>query len=333
MPPSRPRTRAGSGTRSRRGSRRARRPAPAGTRRRRVDRIDLAIDAAGQVVGLERPREVLERVAAAMVVLDPQVAVAPQALRDDEIVRLVAAREDRRSGEAEPRRRTDERGDEKDSGGLRPSGAAEGRALLMSVYDTSRSARRGGSRRAATRPAMTSQTTRRNGPASAVHAGSRSASQGRYGSASSALAKSGRTTSASAASTCRQRPVREPRDDAGQRHGGRGAGEDQREPPATAAATWRRGSRPTSRRSRRARRGAPRGRARRRLPRRQTYATWPQRQTRASRGVSAAEVDLRDLLRRGRRIEVGVLLEAEHPRGHVRREPPPQRVVGLNRSL
>ena len=48
---------------------------------------------------LERVGVVLVIVAAGVVVLDLQVAVAPQALRDHEIVRLVARGEERRSGE------------------------------------------------------------------------------------------------------------------------------------------------------------------------------------------------------------------------------------------
>ena len=66
----------------------------------RVDRVDLAVAAALEIVRLERQAVVLQRVAAGVVVLDLEVVVAPQALRQHEIVRFVAAREQAAAGEA-----------------------------------------------------------------------------------------------------------------------------------------------------------------------------------------------------------------------------------------
>jgi hypothetical protein len=60
-----------------------------------VNGIDLAVRAAAQVIRLERARVIFEVIAAQVVVLDPDVAVSQQALRDHEIMRRVAARRDR----------------------------------------------------------------------------------------------------------------------------------------------------------------------------------------------------------------------------------------------
>src|ERR1700752_4235657 len=57
---------------------------------RRVDRVDLAVEAALQEVWRQSVVEVVEVVAAIVVVLNPQVAILQQTLRDDEVVRLVA---------------------------------------------------------------------------------------------------------------------------------------------------------------------------------------------------------------------------------------------------
>ena len=73
-------------------------------KRRRDDRgksrgmngVDLAVEAAADVVGRERTRVVRLIVASPVVVLDLQIAIEQQALRDDEIVRLIATG-DRRS--------------------------------------------------------------------------------------------------------------------------------------------------------------------------------------------------------------------------------------------
>ena len=63
---------------------------------RQVDRVDLAVGPAFEIVRPQRTAEVLEVVAPLMVVLDAKVAVAPEALGDDEIVRFVTARHERR---------------------------------------------------------------------------------------------------------------------------------------------------------------------------------------------------------------------------------------------
>ena len=65
-----------------------------------MDRVDLAVAAALEIVRLERQAVVLERVAAGVVVLDLEVVIAPQALRQHEIVRFVAAGEQAAAGEA-----------------------------------------------------------------------------------------------------------------------------------------------------------------------------------------------------------------------------------------
>ena len=66
----------------------------------RVDRVDLLVDAAAQEVRRQvRAVEVLPVVAAGVVVLDLQIAVAPQALRDHQVVRLVARRKEHGVGE------------------------------------------------------------------------------------------------------------------------------------------------------------------------------------------------------------------------------------------
>ena len=65
-----------------------------------MDRVDLAVAAALEVVRRERQAEVLQRVAAGVVVLDLEIVVTPQALRQHEVVRLVAAREQAAAGEA-----------------------------------------------------------------------------------------------------------------------------------------------------------------------------------------------------------------------------------------
>jgi hypothetical protein len=59
---------------------------------RRVNGVDLPVGAAPDEVRRQRASEVLGVVAIAVVVLDPQIEVAQQALRDDEVVGLVAAR-------------------------------------------------------------------------------------------------------------------------------------------------------------------------------------------------------------------------------------------------
>ena len=59
-----------------------------------VDRVDRAVLTATQEVGPQVPAEKLAVLAALVVVLDPQVAVGKQALGNDQIVRLVAARSD-----------------------------------------------------------------------------------------------------------------------------------------------------------------------------------------------------------------------------------------------
>ena len=59
---------------------------------RGVNRVDLAVDAAAHEVGLQDAVEVLEVLILLMVVLDGEIAVAEQALGDDEVVRLVARR-------------------------------------------------------------------------------------------------------------------------------------------------------------------------------------------------------------------------------------------------
>ena len=74
----------------------------------RMDRVDLAVAAASPIVGLERRLEVRAVVAAGVVVLDRKVVIGEQALRDDQIVRLVAARKDRRELQP-PRRRAEDR--------------------------------------------------------------------------------------------------------------------------------------------------------------------------------------------------------------------------------
>ena len=61
---------------------------------RRVNRVDRAVLTATQEVGPQVAAEKLAVLAALVVVLDPQVAVGEQALGNDQIVRLVAARPD-----------------------------------------------------------------------------------------------------------------------------------------------------------------------------------------------------------------------------------------------
>ena len=62
---------------------------------RRMNRVDAAIDAAPQIVRRQLTAEEADVVAAFVVVVDRQVAVTPQALGDHQIVRLVAAGQDR----------------------------------------------------------------------------------------------------------------------------------------------------------------------------------------------------------------------------------------------
>ena len=61
-----------------------------------MDGIDLAILAAAKEVRPQHPGKILMVLPAGVVVLDLQVAVIEKALCDDEIVRLVAARQTRR---------------------------------------------------------------------------------------------------------------------------------------------------------------------------------------------------------------------------------------------
>ena len=79
-----------------------------------MDRIDLAVNAARQVVGLQRPAVVRAVVLPLMVVLDLQIAVVQQALRDDQVVRLVAARKQRRVGQPPADDAEDDRARQKD---------------------------------------------------------------------------------------------------------------------------------------------------------------------------------------------------------------------------
>ena len=83
-----------------------------------VNRVDLPIGTARHVVGREIAREVLAVVAARVVVLDPQVAVTPEALRDHEVVRLVSRREQRGIRQAcrGERRAEDRDGEDRDDG-------------------------------------------------------------------------------------------------------------------------------------------------------------------------------------------------------------------------
>ena len=66
-----------------------------------MNRVDLAVPPAFQVVGLQVAVRVNEVVALPVVVLDLQIAVEEQALCDDEVMRLVAVRE---NGREPPRR-------------------------------------------------------------------------------------------------------------------------------------------------------------------------------------------------------------------------------------
>ena len=79
-----------------------------------MDRVDLAVGAAREVVGLQRPVEVRAILLLLMVVFDLQIAVMEQALRDDEIVRLVAAGKERRTGQSPGGRAKDHRACEED---------------------------------------------------------------------------------------------------------------------------------------------------------------------------------------------------------------------------
>jgi hypothetical protein len=79
-----------------------------------MDRIDLVVGAARQVMRLEIGREVLLVVAPRMVVLDLQVAIAPETLGDDEVVRFVAGREEHGPGESRRRDAGDHRRREPD---------------------------------------------------------------------------------------------------------------------------------------------------------------------------------------------------------------------------
>ena len=65
-----------------------------------MDRVDFPVDTASEVVGLELSREVLAIVAAHVVVLDLQIAIAPETLRDHEVVGFVAARRNHRACES-----------------------------------------------------------------------------------------------------------------------------------------------------------------------------------------------------------------------------------------
>ena len=56
-----------------------------------MDRVDLPVGAAADVMRRQRAGAVRLIVAPTVVVLDFQIAVEQQALRDDEVVRLVAA--------------------------------------------------------------------------------------------------------------------------------------------------------------------------------------------------------------------------------------------------
>ncbi len=111
----------------------------------RVNRVDLAIDAARQVVRVEIAREVLGVVPARVVVLDAQIAVAPQALGDDEIVRLVAGREEHRVREAAGGKTGGGRREQPDGRGLRAKRAARapvGEATQAAATPSTRAARR-----------------------------------------------------------------------------------------------------------------------------------------------------------------------------------------------
>ena len=65
-----------------------------------MNRIDLAVGSARQVMRLEILGVVFAVVAARVVVFDLQIAVTPQALRDHQVVRLVAGRKERRAASA-----------------------------------------------------------------------------------------------------------------------------------------------------------------------------------------------------------------------------------------
>ncbi len=77
----------------------------------RVNRVDCAVAPAPQIVRLQLSVDVRGVLAAPVVVLDPQVAVGQQALRDDQVVRFVAAGDARRHP---PRRRAEERDQQQD---------------------------------------------------------------------------------------------------------------------------------------------------------------------------------------------------------------------------
>ncbi len=62
----------------------------------RMDGVDLAVFAERKIVGLQRSVEVGTILFPAVIVFNLQVAVVEQALRDDEVVRFVAARKERR---------------------------------------------------------------------------------------------------------------------------------------------------------------------------------------------------------------------------------------------
>ena len=57
----------------------------------RMNRVDLVVGAARQIVRLEIGREVFLVVEPLVVVLDLEIAVAPEALRDHQVMRLIAA--------------------------------------------------------------------------------------------------------------------------------------------------------------------------------------------------------------------------------------------------
>ena len=154
----------------------------------RVDRVDLAVAAAFEIVRPERQAVVLERVAAGVVVLDLEVVVPPEALRQHEIVRLVAAREQAAAGEAPGDAAVEQEPGERHDG--RHAAGEPCVWNLRAAWIRSTAAR-------SVSAPTTNQTRRAKRPPSTVSAGHSSASQGRNGTTRTPLANSGRVTSAS----------------------------------------------------------------------------------------------------------------------------------------
>ena len=144
----------------------------------RVNRVDLAVLSAAQEVGSQAAAEVTPEVLPGVVVLDPQIAVVQQALRDDQVVRFVAARPDG------PRTTAAQEDVDGQAG-------AEDRASSRLRGQRSSEGRQSGDRGQATPHTAAAAMHQRTGPDRTSRSGNRSGSHGRNGTAQSQSSQTG----------------------------------------------------------------------------------------------------------------------------------------------